>query len=89
MNFFQVFFPFPNKGKLLISVERIFSIAVESDLRKEEVHSRLEAEGIWICFPRELRINATSLPFPAFPFPLLLTLSSKMYLLRPAICLAL
>lgn len=60
--FVRFFFSFPSMGKLLKSVESVFSIALESDLREEEVYSRLEAERIWLCSLRELRINATSLP---------------------------
>lgn len=64
--------------KLCKSVERVFSVALDYDLRDEKVLFRLEAEEIWVYSLGELRINATSLPFPEFLFPVPLTLSSKM-----------
>lgn len=59
------------------------------DFRDEKVHFRLEAEEIWVYSLGELRNNATSLPFPAFPFPMPLTLSSKISFQQPDICLTL
>lgn len=75
-------FSFPNVRKLFKSVERIFSVALGYDLRDEKVHVRLEAEEIWVYSLGELKINATSLPFPAFPFAI-------DSVLQPAICLTL
>lgn len=51
-----------------MSVESLFSLVLESNLRVKKVHSRSEIERIWICTPRELRINAISLPISCISF---------------------
>lgn len=65
-------------GKLLKSVERIFSVAVESDLKEEEVHSRWRQRG----YGNVLLESSELMPLLSpFPLSMPLTPSSKMYLL--------